>query len=346
MAAMTNLLSTRLYAIALVIGFSGYLAFAWFTRSLDARLEFQPLAIEASNQTAKGMASQLDGVDRTHTVLEVKLSDISDGAADGTTVENASTDNSRQACNDICRQIVATFGRSGASFDWERAPSDKLVSQLARNARLRTELIKIAVEASGDKRQFIIAAFSQLKTGSQWALGKALSEASEYNQRLDGIHLLANPATMNKAVGMWFTGRLETEQDLYVRSALIKALSQTDLFYGDSRVAQVLSNVIATDADSSVRGEALLAKVRLAKNPQASLSDSLAAVRSSSSEYQQYGALALEQVVTRQTLQGAKLDSQSESAISQLVAELMNPEFDDMPLEVRKSLDNLYSRFL
>ena len=266
------------------------------------------------------------------------------------TLENTQSDQTQtDICVEDCPQIVKTveypYALSDLEFENVLSSVDELADVLRENSELRSEWIELARHSTGNKRQVIIETFALLDAEDRLALGKALSESPSERHRLDGVQLLGRPNTMSKPLVPMFSDLLQTEQDQYVRGSAINALNQPDLFYGDQEVLEILEQVIYTDNNDAVRGEALLASTQLTENPVDLFYLSLDAVRSETHEYQKFGVRALEEILSRHTKNGDELSWQSSADMSQLVAEIMNPEFDDMPAEVRTTIDNLYHRF-
>lgn len=232
--------------------------------------------------------------------------------------------------------------------EYDRALStvDGLATELKENDGLVQELIELAVNASGNKRQLIISTFMLLDSSERIALGLALSESPYREQRLDGVALLTNPATIDDSVVQMLVELLVVEQDNYVRSSAIQALNQPEVFSGDQAVLALLHNTIASDSDHAVRGEALLVNANLTDNPEQAFSESVDVIRFGNKDYQEYGVRTLEALIHRQTTQnGLELSAQNDVEIRALVTDLMNPEFDDMPSDTRHTLDDLYQRF-
>ena len=99
------------------------------------------------------------------------------------------------------------------------------------------------------------------------------------------------------------------------------------------------------DLDNTVRGEALLARVKLEQEPENVFYDALSAIRSNEADYQGYGLRALEQIATLKAQNEVELSWANDYEAKALFSELMNPEFDDMPAELRKAADDLQERF-
>ena len=325
--------------IALLVGLIGYTIYAWLTHTQPASSAVQ---ITASPQWMDSDEPRSDNNTRNSELLSI----ASQGSSDIALVDKKRPDSTIISCIGECTLIVKWLELSNWQFGREVSPSDRMIKVLRNNPVLRSKLIELATETTSDKRRFIIAAFTELNFDSQRELGKALTQADDRTQRLDGVNLLENPETMDRSVVQSFGDRLMVEQDRYVRGALVKALDQPELLLGDPQTLEVLTRIIETDTNGSVRGEALLVKAKLVENPEDNLADSLTAIRSQLPEYQSFGARALEQIITRQSLAGGVTGNRSDIEIRQLVAELMNPEFDNMPADVRESIDNLYDRFL
>lgn len=114
----------------------------------------------------------------------------------------------------------------------------------------------------------------------------------------------------------------------------------------NAHVLELLSQTIRDDANSAVRGEALVAIASLTDHPEQAFAVSLQAIRSGEAEYQLYAMRALETVINRQTTQnGLELSVQNTLDVHTLVDELMNPDFDELPIQVRQAIDELYQRY-
>ena len=158
---------------------------------------------------------------------------------------------------------------------------------------------------------------------------------------MDAVRLLSSEAVMTNNQIDLFAQRLLSEPDNYVRSALVKALNQPNSALEKAALIASLEPIIHNDSDYAVRGEALLATVDLHEHPQLALDQALAAVHSDIGEFQEYGARALEAIVVRQSLEGIVLNSAQQQALSELKDNLMEPQFDELPVDARRLIDNL-----
>lgn len=222
---------------------------------------------------------------------------------------------------------------------------DHLATYLLSNVQLREEFVEIALQADGNKRKIIMAAFALLPEIDRLKLGQALIESSSEFHRLDGVHVLASTESISQYEVTEFSELLQNEQNVYVRHSVIQALNRPELFKGDAKVLTILSQVINTESDASVRGEALFVSARLSSDPQPLLFDSFNAIRSEQSEYQHYGVRALEEIFVRHTRSGGQVSEFDRSQLEQLVDDLMEPEFDNMPVNVRRNIEDIFERF-
>jgi len=259
------------------------------------------------------------------------------------------TDATTIHCTNDCQHSIELmqlpFPLSDEDFEGVLADVDTLADYLRNNPSLVPEWIDLASRTDGNKRQVIIETFHLLDMEEHRLLGTALTESPNERHRLDGVQFLARSIMLDKSMVPTFTNILQGEQDQYVRGAAVEALNKPDLFHGDEEVLSALSQVIYSDTNDAVRGEALLASARLTPDPEALFQLSLEAVRSHTNEYQQYGVRALEEVLTRQTMNGGELSWQSDSDLSQLMEDTLGTEYKNMPAEVRSTLDDLYYRF-
>lgn len=139
---------------------------------------------------------------------------------------------------------------------------------------------------------------------------------------------------------------IAVEQDPYVRSSVMTSLNMPNVFAGDQTIIELLSETMVTDTNPTVRGEALLANANLTEQPGLVFIDALNAIRSGEPEHQRFATLALEELIHRQTTQnGLELDAQNEIEFRALLTDIMNPEYESMPADVRKAMDILYDRF-
>jgi len=216
---------------------------------------------------------------------------------------------------------------------------------LQENPELRSQWIELAGRTEGNNRQLIIAAFALLDKSDRLALGKSLSESTHTLARLDGVHLLARSDTLDRTLAPILYNILQADQDQYVRAAAVAALNKPQLFYGDPEALSALAQVMYTDPDASVRGDALLASTQLSETPEDLFSVSLDATVSDASEYQLLGVRALEEIMNRQTMNGIELSVQNEFELDQMMQRLLESEYEHISTEVRRALDDLYQRF-
>jgi len=248
-------------------------------------------------------------------------------------------------CGDACREILDRidfpFSLSDEEFEDGLAHTEALAQHLKLNPHLTDSWIELASFANGNKRSLILATFSQLDAEHQQSLGLALLDSPSYAHRMDAVRLLSSEAVMTNNQIDLFAQRLLSEPDNYVRSALVKALNQPNSALEKAALIASLEPIIHNDSDYAVRGEALLATVDLHEHPQLALDQALAAVHSDIGEFQEYGARALEAIVVRQSLEGIVLNSAQQQALSELKDNLMEPQFDELPVDARRLIDNL-----
>lgn len=257
---------------------------------------------------------------------------------------------SEQKCSVQCVLTLALlqspYPLSDAEFNSALATVEGLAEELKASGKLLQELIELAVTTSGNKRLLIISTFMLLDPVDRITLGQALMESPYRQQRLDGVQVLTNPSTLNQSVIEMLVEFIAVEQDPYVRSSVITALNTPDVFAGDQTVIGLLSETMVTDNNPTVRGEALLANANLTEQPELVFIDALNAIRSGEPDHQRFATLALEELIHRQTTQnGLELDAQNELEFRTLLTEIMNPEYDSMPDDVRQAMDVLYDRF-
>lgn len=281
-------------------------------------------------------------------ILETDLSAIID-SSDTTNTSLSDVDAESVDCGLLCKQTIEALKLPYQIADHEyeklRAQASLLASYLQKNSAQIDEFIEIALQADGNKRKTIIAVFNFLSESDRLMLGQALIQSNSEHQRLDGIQVLASTESMSQRWVNDFSELLITEQHEYVRQSAVQALSRSERFKGDATVLAMLSQVMQVESDASVRGAALLASARLTHDPQSLLYDSFNAIRSEQSEYQQYGVRAMEELFNRHTRNGGELSEYDRNQLEQLVVDLMEPEFNNIPASVRRDIENLFERF-
>ena len=262
---------------------------------------------------------------------------------------NSYVDNLRGSCDENCAILRVLLEPSYVITDSELEHalglSDVLASTLADNPELQRALIERALHSSGNTRTLIISAFNQLGLAIQKDLGRALVESEQKAQRLDGVQLLSSAGVLNEEVVPLFEQLYSSETDITVREAIVKGLDSPDVFRGNAAVVDFLTRIVHYDTESSVRGGALLASVRLSDDANFAISQSLEAIRSDTANYQNSGARALSNFVDIHTNDGKGISSQHYYEIEQLMSDIMSEEFHDLPAQARTELDKLYSRF-
>lgn len=252
-------------------------------------------------------------------------------------------------CNYTCRDNIELLSLSSVLDDdkYEEllGRTDEIAQYLRENPAAKQTLIEIASTAGGDKRSVIMAAFNKLDIDARRSLGDVLIESSDWHSRFDAISFLAQPDIMNEQVTQKFTDMLDIESEYYVRSSIIKAFNQPDKFYGNQNILNTLEQVVYNDEDNSVRGEALLTRIKLEKEPETVFYDVFSAISSNEGDYQSYGFRALEQIIIEKKSNGLEISSDYQDKTKYLFEELMTPEYDDMPAELRKMADDIYERY-
>jgi len=301
--------------------------------------EANPLSSNNSTSTALAISSPPTSPYKiSHTQHENASEQLSVSMSETITID----------CNNLCRENIALLSLSSVLDDDEYEEllgrTDQLAQYLRENPASQTAFIEIASTAGGDKRSVIMAVFNKLDIDARRSLGDVLIESSDWHSRLDAISFLAKPDIMDEQVTQQFIDILDIEPEYYVRSSIVKALNQPDKFHGNQDILNALEQIGYNDQNNSVRGEVLLARIKLEKEPEAVSDDVFSAIRSNEADYQSYGFRALEQILIQKKLDGSEASSDYQDKTKYLFEELMTPEYDDMPAELRKMADELYER--
>jgi len=251
-------------------------------------------------------------------------------------------------CSEQCREDLELLrlqvGLNDDEYEKILGRSDELAAYLKQNPTLIKEILELARTADGDTRSVIMALFDQLDISARELLGHVLIESSDWRSRFDGINFLAQSDIMDKQLAQRFSDMLDVEENYYVRSSIVKAFNHPDKFYGSQEILSILEQLEYSDVDATVRGEALLVRVKLEQEPENVFYDVLSAIRSHEADYQGYGLRALEQIVTLKTRNQIELSWNNDYEAKLMFSELMNHEYYDMPLELRKIADGLQER--
>lgn len=297
-----------------------------------------PFALTDRSESDLSTAKSSSGDGREAAVLSGEIS-----------VSQALFDSDSSGCGLYCQQAIEVLKLPYeiADHDYEEYLSlaEQLAAYLRSNVQLSAEFIEIAEQAKGNKRKIIIAAFALLPEGDRLELGQALIKSNSEHHRLDGIQVLASTDSANLHWVNEFSELLLNEQNSYVRQSVVQALNRPEVFKGNAEVLNMLSQVIQTEGDALVRGEALLVSARLSSDPQSLLYDSFSAIRSEQVDYQQYGARAIEEIFIRHTRDGGQISEVDRNQLEQLVTDLVEPEFDSIPISVRRHIEDLFERF-
>ena len=278
----------------------------------------------------------------------VNNSEITD-SFDKTNATLTGADTESLDCGLQCKQAIEVlklpYRIADDEYEELHSQASQLATYLQSNSQRLNEFVEIALHADGNKRKIIIAAFTLLPESDRLVLGQALIQSQSEYHRLDGIHVLAGTESMSQLWVTEFSELLINEQNEYVRHSVVQALNRPEIFEGDAKVLATLTQVIQSGSDASVRGEALLVSARLTHDPQPLLYDSFSAIRSEQSEYQEYGVRAVEEILVRHTRSGGQISDYDRNQLEQLVIDLMEPEFDNIPADVRRNIEALYERF-
>ena len=254
-----------------------------------------------------------------------------------------------EPCESPCLNTLEQFRLNQTFTDDELAEAlghiDELVALLTGAPQLQQEFIDIARNSSGNIREAILSAFAQLEPAAQRSLGRALVDTSDGRQRLDGVQLLARTDVMNESVAKELEELYPTEENEYVRTAMVKAFNQPELLRDKESAMAFLTHVMDTDSAVAVRGEALMASVELTDDAEFAVTRSLEAIRTPTDDYPQFGARALSAFLERHTLNGRELDGHYAQEMEYLMSEIMSPDFDHLPPDTRQQIDALYDRF-
>ena len=257
---------------------------------------------------------------------------------------------SRELCSAACLSILEQFRQNQTFTDDQLAQAlgniDEMVAVLKDAPQLQQEFIEMALHSSsGNVREAILSAFAQLAPEAQRSLGRALVSASDGRQRFDGVQLLARIEVMDESVATELEQVYATEDNEYVRTAVVKALNHPALLRNNPQALNFLTYVMDTDTEAAVRGEALIVSVELSDDTEFALTRSLAAIRSSTENYPAFGARALTTFLERNPVRGSELEWQYTQDIDYLMSEMMSPDYDHLPSATRTQIDNMYDRF-
>ena len=253
-------------------------------------------------------------------------------------------------CSQHCRTSLETLklpaGLSDEQFEKILGRADELAAYVRQNPAAIIEFLELAKTNDGDKRSIIIEVFNQLDISARRSLSEVLIGSEDWRSRFDGINFVAAQSDIiDKQRVAQLSDMLAVEPNYYVRSSIVKAFNQPDKFHANPAIISLLEQVEYSDVDNTVRGEALLVRVKLEPEPENVIYDALSAIRSKEADYQGYGLRALEQIVAVKMQNEQALSWYSDYDARAMFAELMNPEYHDMPAEIRKIADDLQERF-
>lgn len=256
----------------------------------------------------------------------------------------------KDVCPRQCRLARSLIGQVINASDEKAqavmANTTRFTKALRDNAYLRSGLLQIAPALSPAQRKLLITAFYGLDAEHRRSLGIILDDSTDSLQRLDGIQLMASADVLNPAIVRRVSGRLLNEPDAHVREALVRALNKPTQLKGHPDVLQTLAQLQSIEQNDDIRGQLLLAQANLSTHPETFIDESIDAIRSNREQYAADGTLALENILVQISLNQVSMGSETTLAINQLMNDLM--EADSMtiiPDELRRSLDNLYTRF-
>ena len=251
-------------------------------------------------------------------------------------------------CDEFCNKALEWLniqnGLTDEEFEKAMSMSDDLAIYLSGNPDAVVQFLELASTDDGDKRSFLMEIFNQLDVDARLLLGEVFLESTDFRNRYDGVTFLAQPEIMHEPLTQRFSEMLAVESDQLVRNALIQAFNQPEKFYADRQVLDILEKVSNDEADSMIRGEALLARVQLEEDPEQVFADSIEAIRSDIDSYQLYGLRALEQIIKRQNFDDIELSQEVEDEARHLFDELRNAAYDSAPIDVLSEANNIYVR--
>lgn len=251
-------------------------------------------------------------------------------------------------CNEICKEgiewLTLQANLTDEEFEKAMSRSSELAEYLKENPAFISEFLELANTDDGDKRSVIMQIFNELDFDTRILLGDIFIESADFRNRYDGVTFLAQPDIMHEPITQRFSEMLAVESNQLVRNALIQAFNQPEKFYGDKQVLDILEQVSNEEADSMIRGEALLARIQLEEDPEQVFVDSIAAIRSDEEEYKIYGLQALEQIAKRQAFDEVELSQEVKDEARYLFEELRNYGYDDAPIRFLSEANDIYVR--
>ena len=253
------------------------------------------------------------------------------------------------SCSEQCKATLEALNFvadiDDSHFETILANAEEIAAALSQNDDARADMITLAANTDdGNKRKIIMAAFRYLPQSDQELLGLTLTDSLDATQRKSGVDFLASFGAEQPSLVGKLTSLLETEGDEYVRDSLIKALNQPEHLKGDQQVLDVLYDVVRSDPDPNVRGEALIASVDLLNDPEDILPDTLSAIQSSDDDYQFYGLRSLELILSKETVDPSSTSWSRQQALTAL-DEILAPDNSEGASEATLSLaDELYER--
>jgi len=214
---------------------------------------------------------------------------------------SVSTSVTDDGCSQYCRAGLELLrlpdGLSDDQYEKILGRASELATYAKLNPAAIAEFLELAKTTDGDKRSIIIEVFNQLDISARRSLGDMLIESADWRSRYDGINFVAQSNIIDQQLVQRFSNMLDVEPNYYVRSSIVKAFNQPDKFHANPAIISILEQVEYSDVDNTVRGEALLVRVKLEPEPENVIYDALSAIRSKEADYQGYGLRALEQIV-------------------------------------------------
>jgi len=233
-------------------------------------------------------------------------------------------------CLETSNRLTSPDRIDDESFEKLFGEMHELAAYLETNYVARMDMLDLAMSTpEGKRRKLIVNAFSLLPVYQQEELGAELLKSDNWRARTDGVTLSISPESLTSDKAARLMNVLRNETHSHVKNSILGGVENAKHLKGDSATLDHLSNIMLTETVSSVRSDAMLAKLALSEHPHDAMSDAFMALRSGDIELQRTAFIVFEKIYETNDLVDGGLDKIDHNALQRALEDFMDVEIND-----------------
>ena len=197
--------------------------------------------------------------------------------------------------------ILTTAVLDDETYERFQAGAEKFAAYIMQRPLLRDDLILRAASTSENRiRRVILSAFSHLPATDRRDIGLALIASPDWDARRGAVKMVMTEDVMTELGQSKVVEILSSEHDPRVKVPLLKAAGHIKNTPENKSILNYLTQTVAAEPNTDIRGEALIAKTRIIREDLTALPlDITAALQSQDPDYQMYGLLSVSLILDK-----------------------------------------------